>query len=339
MKQTLSLFLGILLISISLKTNAQMPDTLQLTNGQTLVGSFLGWQKDKISFYVFDAGVVSVKATKLSLLKGNLQQYRTETSIRKIFYGPLVCNKPGEFIFQENGGAVVVPFNNIEIITPYKKGGTSNGYVGAGYNYAKSNGFGLINFDAGWNYSSKKFLLSGSGTSSIVHSNGSVQRNRENVVMTGYRTINARWQTGSRLMYQRNLQLGLSSRYLLGTGMLYNAVMKPNCQLYLFSGGVITTEKTTDKQSYGRFEIPFLLSLDIYNLGNSDLSLSHIQTLYVGTGANKRIRHDGELRLNFKLTNKLSLTSYLYDNYDSAPVVPTAGNLDYGWSTGLKYGF
>ena len=59
----------------------------------------------------------------------------------------------------------------------------------------------------------------------------------------------------------------------------------------------------------------------------------------LGTGANKRIRHDGELRLNFKLTNKLSLTSYLYDNYDSAPVVPTAGNLDYGWSTGLKYGF
>jgi hypothetical protein len=339
MKKLFNLLILLILTLISFNSHAQMPDTLQLTNGQVLAGSLVSWQNDLISFYVFDAGVVSVKATKLSILKGNLQQYRTETSTRKIFYGSLVCNKPGEFTFQENGQSVTVPFKNIEIITPYKNGGATSGFLGAGYNYAKSNGFGLITFDAGLNYSSKNFMLKGSGTSNLVLNNKSLQRNRENLVFTGYQILNPRWQPAAQILYQRNLVLGLNSRFLAGAGMFYTAVMKPNCQLYLATGGMGSFEKTIDKQSYSGFEIPFIIQLEIYNLGNSDLSLSHKQTLYVGTSSNKRIRHDGELRLNYKLTKNISLTTYLYDNYDSDPLAATAGNIDYGWNTGLKYGF
>jgi hypothetical protein len=339
MKRPFNLLILLILTLMSMNSQAQMPDTLQLTNGQVLVGSLVGWQNDRISFYVFDAGVVSVKATKLSILKGNLQQYRTETSIRKIFYGPLVCNKPGEFTFQENDQPVTVPFHNIEIITPYKKGGASTGFLSAGYNYAKSNGVGLVTFDAGLSYTSKQFMLTGSGTTSFVQNNKTLQRNREVVTFTGYRVLNPRWQPAAQLLYQRNLELGLSSRFLAGAGVFYTALMKPNCQLYVATGGMGTLEKTTDKQSYTRFEIPFILNLEIYNLGNPDLSLTHKQSLYIGTDNNKRIRHDGELRLNFKLTKSISLTTYLYDNYDSDPVAATGGNLDYGWTTGLKYGF
>lgn len=339
MKKLFNLLILLILTLMSMNGQAQMPDTLQLTNGQVLVGSLVNWQNDLISFYVFDAGVVSVKATKLSILKGNLQQYRTETSTRKIFYGPITCNKPGEFTFQENGQSVTVPFNNIEIITPYKKGGATTGFLGAEYNYAKSNGFGIIRFDAGLNYTSKNFMLNGSGTSSVVQNNKTLLRNRENLEFTGYRILNPRWQPAARLLYQRNLQLGLTSRFLAGAGMFYTAVMKPNCQLYVATGGMSSLEKTIDKQSYSSFEIPFIIHLEIYNLGNPNLTLSHKQSLYLGTSSNKRIRHDGELRLNFKLTKHISLTTTLYDNYDSDPVAATAGNLDYGWTTGLNYGF
>jgi hypothetical protein len=339
MKKLFNRLILLIMILMSMSSYAQMPDTLQLTNGQVLVGSLVSWQYDYISFYVFDAGVVSVKSTKVSILKGNLQQYRTETSTRKIFYGPITCNKSGEFTFLENGQSVIIPFKNIEIITPYKKEGSSSGFMAAGYNYAKSNGFGLITFDAGLNYTSKNFMLKGSGTSSVVQNNKTLLRNRENLVFTGYRILNPRWQPAGQFLYQRNLELGLDSRYLAGVGMFYSAVMKPNCQLYIATGGMGSFEKTIDKQSYSSFEIPFIIHLEIYNLGNSDLSLSHKQSLYVGTSNNKRIRHDGELRLNYKMTDKISLTTYLYDNYDSDPVAALGRNLDYGWSTGVRYGF
>jgi hypothetical protein len=339
MKKLFNLLILQILMLISMSSYAQTPDTLQLTNGQVLVGSLLSWQYDNISFYVLDAGLVSVKATKISILKGNMQQYRTETSTRKIFYGPITCNKPGEMTFQEDGQSVIIPFKNIEVITPYKKGGAYSGFLAAGYNYAKSNGFGLITFDAGLNYTSKNFLLNGSGTSNLVQNNKTLQRNRENLVFTGYRILNPRWQPAAQFLNQRNLQLGLTSRYWAGAGIFYTAVMKPNCQLYLATGGAGTQEKTIDKQSYSSFEIPFIIHLEIYGLGTPDLSLSHKQTLYVGISSNKRIRHDGEIRFNYKLTKNISLTTYIYDNYDSDPIAATAGNLDYGWSTGLKYGF
>jgi hypothetical protein len=339
MKKLYNLLIILILTLMSMSSRAQMPDTLQLTNGQVLVGSLVSWQNNQISFYVLDAGVISVKANKISILKGKLQQYRTETSIRKIYYGPLVCNNPGEFIFQENGQSVIVPFKNIDIITPYKEGGSATGFLSAGYNYAKSNGFGLITFDAGLIHSSKNYMLNGNVTSNVVQKNNTLLRNRDNWGFTGYQILNPRWQPAAQVLYQRNLLQGLTSRFLVGAGMFYTAVMKPNCQLYLGTGGMGSIENTIDKRSYSSVEIPFNIHLEIYNLGNSDLSISHKQTLYVGTGSNNRIRHDGELRLNFRLTKKISLTTYLYDNYDSDPVAAIGRNLDYGWSTGVRYGF
>jgi hypothetical protein len=339
MKISITFFLVITAICHSAKVYSQVSDSLQLKNGKALTGTFLGWKNDNISFYVYDAGIISVNYGKVSMLFASSAKYHIETFAGKIYYDTLICLKPDEFVLTKNGNTVTIPFNSIELISPYKKELIRKGFVGLGYNYAQSNDIGLFAADGGLTITSEKWGIDGTVNSNFIHTKANgMQRNRESGQLRADRFINARWQMVARYTYQRNKELGLAYRHLVGGGLLYKVIRRRNLHLNFSSGLAGTAESTFDNQSYGRFEIPFLLEVTVSQLGSSNLTLHHTQFLFIGTGANRRIRHDGELRLNMQLTKKVSLSTYVFNNYDSAPVQKIGTNkLDYGWNYGLKF--
>ncbi len=341
MKQFLPLCLLVTILSLFNTSYSQDIDSLQLKNGQILTGSFIKWVNNDVTFYIGGAGAIDIDQNNISLIKGKSSKYRVETITRKIFYSKITSVNPGELVFTENGQPVTVAFKNIKYITPYEKGGAADGYIGLGYSHSQSNDFGLFNLDAGIEISSKKWWIEGGANSSIVYTKqDGFEHNREEGNLNAYLTLSPEWLFDSRYIYQRNVELGLAYRHAVATGFGIYAVMKPNFHLYLSTGIAVAAEKTLDRQSYNRLEIPLYLEAEVYNLGSSNLSLKHTQTLFVGVGSNKRIRHDGELNLSMRLTKKLSLTTYIYDNYDSAPVQKTGtDNLDFGWNTGVRYYF
>jgi hypothetical protein len=322
------------------ESKAQVVDTLQLKNGQLLIGEFKGWNKNEISFDIADIDVVDIESKHIHSLNACQNKYRIETSTRKVYYSYLKCEQPGEFIIVHQDEIITIPFHEIQIITPYLNRGKTDGYIALGYNFAKSNGFGLIALDAGFNFSTQKLLIQGEASSNIVHNQGEgFLRNREMITVNTYKTINAHWQFGARNQYQRNTQLGLAYRHLMGLGVAHNTITSHHCKLYLFTGLAGMLESTLDKQRYERIEIPLHLNLELFQLGVKNLSLSHTQTLFTGTNSEKRFRHDATIRLSLDITESFSFTTYLYYNYDSAPVLITAGSYDYGWNSGIKYEF
>jgi hypothetical protein len=320
---------------------AQMSDSIQLKNGQTLIGTFKGWQNNEINFFIYDAGIISINYAKVNMLYANSAKYHIETFAGNVFYDTLICEKPGEFIFTNNGNRVIISFKEIEFITSLKKGVIPSGFIGIGYNYSKSNDFGLLAADGGLSIKSEDWIVEGAANTNFIHSKANgLERNRKSGNLNVDRVINARWQSGIRYIYQRNKELGLAYRHLAGGGLLYKIIRKPNFHLNISSGIAASAESTFDDQKYNRFEIPFLLELTVSKLGSTNLSLNHTQLFFISVGNNRRIRHDGELRLNMQLFKKLSFTTYIFNNYDSAPVQKVGtNNLDYGWNTGLKLGF
>ena len=325
---------------VSLESHAQLVDTLHLKNGQLLMGEFKGWNKNELTFDILDVDVVKIESKHIRSLHTSQNTYRIETSTRKVYYGKLICITDGEFTLIDNDETIAISFDEIQIITPYQKGGKTAGYIAVGYNFAKSNGFGLIALDAGFDFSTQKLLIIGKASSNVVHNQGEgLLRNRELITLNTYKTINAYWQYGARNLYQRNTELGLAYRHLLGFGVVNNTIISHNCQMYLFTGIAGMLESTLEKQTYNRLEIPIHLNLELFKLRLSNLSLSHMQTLYLGTSSENRIRHDAEIRLTMDISKSFSFTTYLYHNYDSAPVLITAGTYDYGWNSGIKYKF
>ncbi|MEO0066049.1 MAG: hypothetical protein RI983_1375 [Bacteroidota bacterium] len=341
MQNRLFLYLLMFLISCSAKVSAEISDSLEMDKGNILVGEFLGWQNNEISFCIPDVGVVAIKYDKVRKLNANSNKYHIETYGGKIFYSKLECINSRDFLFIENGIPISINFKEIEMISPLKKGVVTNGFIGLGYNYSKFTNFGLISIDGGANFKTEDWVFNVGGNSMFIHkeSNG-LERIRESANVKANHNMNARWQLGIRYIYQRNKELGLAYRHLAGGGLLYKIIRRPNLHINFSTGIAAMAEGTFDNQNYNRFEIPFLLEVSLSRLGNSNMSLYHTQILFIGSGNNQRIRHDGELRLNLFFNKKLSLTTYIFNNYDSAPVQKNGtSKLDYGWNTGLRYAF
>lgn len=341
MKNFINLVLLIAGIGFAENVYSQIHDSLQLKSGKILHGTFLGWSNNEISFQIYDAGIVKVNYSKISMLYANAAKYHIETFAGKIYYDTLTCIQPGSFIFAENGDTVTIPFKSIELITPFKKQLKRKGFIGLGYNYAQSNDIGLFAADGGLTITADKWVIDGTANSNFLHTRANgIERNRESAQLRADRILHARWQMGTRYIYQRNKELGLAYRHLIGSGFMYKAIRRRKLHLNFSSGLVGAAEGTFDNQKYGRFEIPFLLEVMLSQMGSSNLTLNHTQILFISTGPNRRIRHDGELRLNMQLTKKISLTTYIFNNYDSAPVQKSGTTkLDYGWNNGLRFAF
>ena len=315
-----------------------MLDSLSLTNGQVLMGTLNSWQKGYVSFDIKDAGVVSIQMDKIIALTCNKKLCKIITSSRKNYSGKIRSTEQGLIGISYDDTLIQVSISNIVSIVPYEisKLKPFSGFLSLGYSYSKSSAVGVINIDGNLAYSTRKYNMNLSINSMATKTDGIYYRNRDNASINIFKPINPKWEYGGRLIYQKNRQLELNARYLASGGILFDAIVKKNIELYLFSGIVTAQEYTTDGKNYNRIEIPLLLKIDIYRFNKNKIIISTMQTIYYGITSQNRIRHDGELRILYKLNDKISLTSYVYDNYDSAPVVTSSDNNDYGWVLGIR---
>lgn len=313
-------------------------DTLVMNNGQVLIGKFKNWERGKICFDVSDAGKLNIDYDKVRSFTGSQQKFRIQTNSRKDLYGFIGAKDSGCITVSDTSN-LVLRMKDVVAVLPYKTSLLQpyDAYVSAGYNYSRSNQVGTINLDAGIQYITTNYTINGTATSALTHNSNGLFRNRDNLVLHIFKMVNQRWQFGARMLYQRNRQQQLEARYLTGAGMMYNALFTNSRQFYLFSGLVLAHEKGTDATTQTRMEIPLLANLQLYRFHEPEMSLTTTQTVYLGGSGFNRLRHDGELRLSWNITDQFSLTTYVYDNYDSRPLSYLGKNLDFGWVFGIKF--
>lgn len=325
--------------SLAIEAAAIPSDTLVMNNGQVLIGTFKTWERGKICFDVTDAGKLFINDDQVRSFTGKQKKFRVETASRQVAYG-MISAKDSGYIAVTDSATVVLRMADVVDALPYKTSLLQpyDAYIAAGYNYSRSNQVGTINLDAGIQYITTRYTINGTATSALTHNSSGLFRNRDNLVLHIFKMVNnPRWLFGARILYQRNRQQQLEARYLAGAGMIYNALFANNRQLYLFSGLVLAHEKGTDATTQTRMEIPLLANLQLYRFREPEMSLTTSQTVYLGGSGFNRIRHDGELRLSWNITDQFSLTTYVYDNYDSRPLAFLGKNLDFGWMFGIKF--
>ncbi|MEY3351465.1 MAG: hypothetical protein RIQ50_1576 [Bacteroidota bacterium] len=330
----------LLFFSISSVTRAQSLDTLLLKNGQLLSGELKAWEKGHIRFDIAKAGVVSVYFRDVLSLSASKKRYRLNTSDKEILFGTIEINAEEYLSISDSTITKRVSFEKVLSITPFAQKSINpiDGFISLGYQFAKSNKVGLVNLDGSLRYSTKTIDLTTSMSAAITHTLGVFSYNRGNVNFDINRLIDPKWSWGARMLYQRNLQQGLTARYLGSLGMIYNGVSTNNVKLFFYSGFVAALDRTVEGDEALRTEIPVLARLELYRFEQPEISLTTSQTLYFVI-SESRIRHDGEVRLNWKLSDKFSLNAFVYDNYDSKPLSAVGQTLDYGWVIGLRFNY
>jgi hypothetical protein len=332
-----------LFFSKSHQAFSQESDTLYLRNGQIMVGKLNAISLGIIQFYDLDLSDQSVKYHKIKTIKAASRTYRIETIDRLVYFGVL---KPSE-----NFGEVIVddgfiekdyPIVNIfNLVTLEKKFiNKIKGTVGLGYSYTKSSDVGRTNLDWDLDFVQQKYQIGFTGSFIYTNNKGDKSRDRENVTFTGFYNLSTVLLAVLGVNYQRNIELGLASRFQQYAGFGRRFIFKSNLQGALVSGAVINQETSLEGDYSGNlYEIPISFRLNYFHYASPNLSFSFAPKYFVGLTQEGRKRFDGDFRINWEVIRNLNLSLQFYTNYDNQALEGSNTNFDYGtiFTVGYKF--
>lgn len=333
------------LLSISLYSFSQSNwDTIYLKNGQTIFGTLKSISLGKISFDAEDLTVINIKNTKIKTIEASKRYYRMETVKHKEFFGILKKSEKDGFVNISTPGEdqqYPMALSDISALNYYSaKNSIWEGNISAGYTFTKSSQIGRLNFDASFRCLMKKGEYSVVASSIITQEGGDWIRDRENLMLNRDYFLNALWKMGVLLNYQRNLELGLARRYQEGFGIGYTWLTNSSMKGDITSGLIVNQEKSIpDDGNVFTAELPFKVNYNFYRFQHPKLTLNTNQSVYVSLTQKGRIRHDGEIRIDWEMIKDFSISAKFYNSFDSKPASGMGKNFDYGIVFGLTYTF
>jgi hypothetical protein len=148
------------------------------------------------------------------------------------------------------------------------------------------------------------------------------------------------WEASVFLLYQRNLEQGLSRRYQEGFGGGCNFISTAHMRSKLITGVVINQEKSVEGvSSPTQVDIPVLLNFNFFRFSRPDMTVNIKEDIFFGITNKGRIRQDGQFSVNWKIFSDFYVNLKFYHNYDNQPPGENAEKLDYGVVFGLSYKF
>lgn len=322
---------------------AQVKDTLFLFNSEVLIGELKSITLGKVNIDADDIGVVSIKVTKIKTIKAASHYYRLESIHRAVYFTLIQPDTtPGKIHIRSGDSTLSLPIEDIANLRPFKSLKTAlwEGAVSAGYSFTRSSKIGRLNSDLTLKCMTRNFEIDGNYSIIVTQTDTGWTRDNENGGITGYYYISTLWQALAFLNYQRNLELGLARRFQEGLGLSYNLVSTNHVRLRTGTGVVLNQEVNTEGTSTPtQVEIPVVNTFNFFSFRKPEMDLTSTQNLYFSLTSKGRIRHDGQIKLNWKLITDFSLNLTLYDNYDSQPPGENATTLDYGIVFGISYSF
>lgn len=323
--------------------NSEVWDTLYFTNGQVFYGTLKKISLGRVDFDIEGVSLQTIKLSKIKTIEASRRFYRIETIANKVIFTTISSSpKPGFVeIGDSTGGTISLPLNYISYLSYYSsRNNIWEGSVSSGYTFTRSSRIGRFNFDGTLRYVMKAADAVLTASTIITGENGTWSRERELVRLNSAYFINATLRLGGLLSYQRNLELGLQRRYQEGIAMGLNFISNRKMKGEVITGLVYNQERNINvTENANSFEIPLLLTYDFFNFSKPEVTLKTTQNLYKSITEWGRIRHDGELKIDWKVISDFSISIKLYDNYDSRPPSAEAKNLDYGIIFGLTYKF
>ncbi|WP_276483831.1 DUF481 domain-containing protein [Paraflavitalea pollutisoli] len=335
--------LSVLASSISFVLNAQVKDTLFLYNQSVLIGELKNITLGKLTIDADDVGLVNIKTTKIRTLRAASHYYRIETTHKKVYYSRILEDTmPGYIRIANQDTILSIALEDIANLSSFKnpKAAQWDGSASVGYSFTRSSKIGRLNGDFSLKRTTRRLELSSSYSTIITQTDTGWTRDNATGTLTGSYFINTRWQAVAFLQYQRNLELGLARRYQEGLGFTYSIISTNHVRLRTGSGIVLNQELNTEGvTSPTQVEIPFVNTFNFFSFSKPEMDLSSTQNVYFSLSTKGRVRHDGQIKLTWKVITDFSVTLTLYDNYDSKPPGINAATLDYGIVFGLSYSF
>jgi Protein of unknown function, DUF481 len=325
------------------KAYCQGKDSIFLYNGQVLIGAVQDANLGSLSIDEVDLKMLTIKLFKIKRLIIQ-ERFKIETVDKKIFYGTMKTTDREGWVDINTVEGTRIPTHITRIYQLISMDNDIirrlNGNVSAGLSFTKSSQIGQVNFSAAVNYATKLFnyQLTISSIGSI--DSGKYSRDNENVQLFTIYDITGAWFLAAEALYQRNLELSVSRRWLGLTGAGNKLVTKKTWRLLAATGISFSQEKSTEGVQSGLLlEVPVMFQFNFYQFQHPDIQISSTQTVYFSLSQSGRIRFDGTTNFSWQLIRYFYLNISPYANFDNQPPAGSGSTFDYGIVLGLSYKF
>jgi len=331
-----------LALSGSTAAYSQTKDTLYFYNKAKIVGKLLEISLGRAEIDANGIGIVNIKNTNIESIHATSRFFRVETIHGRELQGYLRrSTTPGMVVVKILADSAVVRVEDITKLLYYGKTFRSRltGNMSAGYSYTKSSDIGRLNFDGIAKYNTRNSTSAADGDLIVTSESAAIDVERANFTVSHLQAISPVWRAAVALKYQRNLELGLNRRWQEAVGVAREFLIT-NHQLGITTTGIaINQERNSDDVEHGSVEALLSVKYDFFSFVRPNLTLSFVESGFLGLTETDRFRFDGEINIDYELVTDFYLSLQFYHNFDSRSPATGQPNIDYGFVAGLRYKF
>jgi len=337
--RSLVVFLWLLFLS---QIALAQKDTLLFRNGSIIVGEVIKIQLGVITFDPDDANDITVQLRKLETIVANNKYYRIETVDHRVIFGKLNRGvKPGYVNVTFGNDTASLPLSYISNLYAVEKSFKERltGNAGAGYSYTRSSRLGRLNLDFAARYATKKIEYSASASSITTIDTGYFSRDNEDAALSLNFYFHQRWFSWFGASYQRNIELGIKSRFQEGGGVGNKLLLTKYVRLMAFSGLVLNQETSLENKYSGILTEGVVgIRFNVFRFEKPELDIQTTQFGYFSL-MQDRIRYAGDISITWEMVEDLDLKLSFYSEYDSKPPGQETANTDFGTVISVAFEF
>ena len=322
----------ILLISCVL-AHTQQTDKVYLKNGDVITGEMKSMKLAKLSFDMNGPGIIYIKWEQIINLTSNRI---FQVSLQN---GQVLVSKLDSVFFKQYD----IILDDIVEIVPIRNKFLKrlSGDINLGFNYTKSSEILQFNFGSSITYRVPKIESNFKLSAVLSKSSGdTITSKNQDAGASVLKTLNRRRYTMGTLGWERNTQLALQNRYLLG-GVYGKMIISDNSERFLTGGGLsYNREQFIDSSEFhGNLEALIAIEYKKFRYSFPKINIDAQYKFYTGLSDWGRIRMSLSLTTSIEIFKDFNAGFTFYDNYDSRPSLGAASKNDFGINFTITYVF
>ncbi len=336
------MFCFVLSLMVTLPALAAKIDVVILKNGDYITGELKIMEFARLSYSTDAMKTLSIEWDQIKYLKAN-QTFRIELENGYDFSGSIDTDTlNNKLIIKFDSLYYKTSFHDVVRIIPIKDSFLERSKVSLdlGFSYTKASDIAQLTSNVNGSYRSWHFRHELKFNSIITAKKDSNAAQNVDLTWNTSRFFVYKWFLNAFIGAQKNTELGLNLRLLIGAGGGKD-LYRTNTNLLTAGGGLQITQEWKKDTEGSETNLEGLVGLNHqkFQYVDPEIDLNTTVTLYPSITSWGRIRFNFNTNLSWEIWKDFFWKLTLYDNFDNQPPTEGASKNDYGvtLSFGWKY--
>lgn len=334
-----------LLIGVSMPVlSAPKTDVIEMSNGDRITGEVRSLEHDQLKVSTYHMGTIYVEWDKVARVE-SAQEMQVEVTDGARYYGQLRAGDRVGLLLVDAGsdsGVERLETARVVRIVPIEGGqfiDRLDGYISAGFDFAKANGERNLDFAGGLTSRDRVREWSIDAAVNLTGTSSSATSEHDELQGVWKRFLRSHDFYLGMFKMSRNTELDLDLRTLLGGSFGRYFVQTNHFEWTGQLGLALSHENYAGGSAFNSVESLFATDFSLFRYDYPDTDVGGSLTLLPSLTQSGRYRAEAELHANYEFMRDLFLELSLYGSFDSKQPLTGDSASDYGVVTSVGYSF